>query len=349
MDINHYCMDHGIKYQFPKVFLLFFSGIFIYFLVDRSDLIVYSQEHYSFAFKWGSKGEGNSQFERPHDIEFDSSGNSYVTDRDLHNVQKFTHDGDFIKKWGSKGNQDGQFKQPYSISIDPSDHIYVVDKNNHRIQIFDVEGNFLAKIDSAIGSSNTSFNNPEDMARDPSTGNIYLTDTYNNRIVKLDKNYNFILEWGKVGEGPGEFDHPHGIGVDSFGNVYVNDLNSPRIQKFDSEGQFIKQWGSEGTGPGELTPPLEHLFVDESDYVWLVDGEANPRIQKFDTEGNFVTTVGSGPCIIEEEVKKDPVRMTEPLMCDGELHQPEHAFIDTEGNLYVIDRGNQRIVVYSPK
>ena len=162
-------MDHGINYQFPKVFLLFFSGIFIYFLVDRSDLTVYSQEHYSFAFKWGSKGEGNSQFERPHDIEFDSSGNAYVTDRDLHNVQKFTHDGDFIKKWGSKGSQDGQFKQPYSISIDPSDHIYVVDKNNHRIQIFDVEGNFLAKIDSAIGSSNTSFNNPEDMARDPST------------------------------------------------------------------------------------------------------------------------------------------------------------------------------------
>ena len=140
-----------------------------------------------------------------------------------------------------------------------------------------------------------------------STGNIYLTDTYNNRIVKLDKNYNFILEWGKVGEGPGEFDHPHGIGVDSLGKVYVNDLNSPRIQKFDSEGQFIKQWGSEGTGPGEFTPPLEHLFVDQSDYVWLVDGEANPRIQKFDTEGNFVTTVGSGPCIIEEEVKKDPV------------------------------------------
>jgi tripartite motif-containing protein 71 len=90
----------------------------------------------------------------------------------------------------------------------------VVDLSNHRIQIFDVDGNFLNKIDSAIGSSNVSFNQPEDMAHDPNTGDIYLTDTGNNRIVKFDENYQFILEWGEVGEGPGEFDHPHGIGVD---------------------------------------------------------------------------------------------------------------------------------------
>ena len=49
--------------------------------------------------------------------------------------------------------------------------------------------------------------------------------------------------------------------------------------------------GSEGTGPGEITPSLEHLFVDQSDHICLVDGEENPRVQKVDTDGNFITSV----------------------------------------------------------
>ena len=49
--------------------------------------------HYVFKFKWGSFGQGNDQFRRPHDIAFDSQGNVFVTDRDNNNVQKFTHNG----------------------------------------------------------------------------------------------------------------------------------------------------------------------------------------------------------------------------------------------------------------
>ena len=146
----------------------------------------------------------------------------------------------------------------------------------------------------------------------------------------------------------GEFSHPHGIGVDSSGNVYVNDLNTPRIQKFDSNGKFIKQWGSKGKGEGQFTLPLEHLVVDHSDYVWQVDGAENPRVQKFDSSGTFITSVGTGPCIIEDIVKINRTKMSENLPCDGKLHLPEHANIDTNNNLYVVDRGNQRIEVFSP-
>ena len=48
----------------------------------------------------------------------------------------------------------------------------------------------------------------------------------------------------------GQFDHPHGIGLDSKGNIYINTLNEPRIQKFTNDGKFIKEWGSNGTTPG---------------------------------------------------------------------------------------------------
>jgi streptogramin lyase len=303
---------------------------------------------YVFSFKWGSKGFGDGQFLRPHDVEFDSSGNVYVSDRDLNNIQKFDSHGKFITKWGSNGSAIGQFTQPYSISIDGSDNIFVVDKVNNRIQKFDTDGNFIDSVNKVKGSKvNESLDFPEDMAIDHKTHAIFLADTGNNRIIKFDKDFNLVHEWGSKGRGPGEFDHPHGIGVDSRGDVYVNDLNSPRIQKYNSEGKFIMQWGSKGKGPGQFTPPLEHLFVDPSDHVWLVDGMDNPRVQEFNSEGKFITAVGSGPCIIEDKVKENPINMREPLPCDGKLHQPEHAFINSKGDLYVVDRGNHRIEVFS--
>ena len=230
---------------------------------------------------------------------------------------------------------DGEFIFPYSVVIDESDYVYVVDKDNNRIQKFDSNGTFIQKWGPihAPGSLDA-FNLPEAMAIDPSSGNMFITDTFNNRIVKVDSDFNFILDWGKNGTYAGEFDHPHGIGVDSSGNVYVNELDAPRIQKFDSDGNFTKQWGIEGSGNGEFTLGLEHLFVDiPSDSVWQVDGEGNPRIQKFDTDGNFITSVGSGPCIIPDEVKNNEVEMAKYSECDGKLHQPEHASLDSSGNL----------------
>jgi hypothetical protein len=62
----------------------------------------------------------------------------------------------------------------------------------------------------------------------------------------------------------------------------------------------------------------------------MVDGALNPRIQVFDTSGKFITSVG------------------ETGELDGQFKKPEHVNIDTKGNLYVVDRGNQRIQVFSP-
>ncbi|NOJ29681.1 MAG: 6-bladed beta-propeller [Nitrososphaeraceae archaeon] len=307
------------------------------------------EEQYRFVFKWGSNGTDDGQFLRPHGIDFDSQGNVYVTDRDLNNIQKFTSDGKFLYKWGKKGDKKGEFKTPYSVILDKYDKVYVVDRDNNRIQKFDNNGKFIKmwnKFD--IPRSTDNLLRPEAMAIDDSSGNIYITDTGNNRTIKLDDNFNFILEWGSSGKGEGEFTHPHGIGVDSSGNVYVNEISVPRIQKFDENGTFIKQWGSEGTGPGEFDLGLEHLYVDAEDNVWQVDGSSNPRVQKFDIQGNYITSVGSGPCVIPDEVKNDAKKMADYNKCDGGLHRPEHANVDSSGNLYVVDRGNQRIVVFSP-
>jgi hypothetical protein len=77
-------------------------------------------------------------------------------------------------------------------------------------------------------------------------GDIYVADGHgvgtNDRIVKFAKDGHFITAWGKHGKGPGEFDTPHGIALDSGGRVYVADRANNRIQIFEADGKFVTEW-----------------------------------------------------------------------------------------------------------
>jgi len=259
--------------------ILICSMLLVFFILPERNLIMdntvlggkeelLSLINYCFNFKWGSEGSATGQFLRPHDVNFDSKGNVYVSDRDRNDIQKFTPNGTFLMKWGSEGNNAGQFNVPYSIEVDPFDNIYVVDRGNDRIQKFDENGKFVKQWDRPenINGTDQEFASPEDIVINQKTGVIYITDTGNERVLKLDRNFSYILQWGsddgQTSSERGKFDHPHGIDVDSKGDVYVNELENPRIQKFDENGKFVKQWGSEGKGKGEFTPLLEHLEVD---------------------------------------------------------------------------------------
>jgi sugar lactone lactonase YvrE len=304
--------------------------------------------------QFGSLGTGDGQFNRPHDIVFDSKGFLYINDRELNNFQKFSSDGKFISKFGEKGEELGQFKSPYSMAMDSNDNIYVLDRGNDRVQKVSTDGTPLGALYSYDGVFITSnddiakadqkdkkpskeeklkqFASPEAMAIDKE-GNFYVTDTGHNRIIKFDKNFKYLSHYGQEGSGPGQFNHPHGIGVDSDGNILINELNNARIQKFTNDGKFIKQWGSEGKGPGQFTLPLEHLKVDKNDNVFITDGEGNPRVQVFDNDGNFLTQFGKLG------------------VGNGEFQLPEHVAFDEKddkGTVYVVDRGNARIQTFLP-
>ena len=308
---------------------------------------------YSFHSKFGSLGSGEGQFNRPHDIVFDSKGFLYINDRELNNFQKFSLDGKFISSFGENGSDLGQYSSPYSMAIDSNDIIYILDRGNDRIVKVNTEGKVLGALYSIDGqwiTSNdqikdadkkskkdasgkkTQFSSPEAMAIGKD-GNYYVTDTGNNRILKFDKNFKYVSQFGEFGSGPGQFDHPHGIGHDHEGNLYINTLNNAKIQKFTNDGKFIKEWGSEGTGPGQFTLPLEHLKVDPADRIFITDGAGNPRVQVFNTDGKYLTQfgeIGSG---------------------DGQMKKPEHVAFDAKdkkATVYVVDRGNHRMQTFLP-
>ena len=86
------------------------------------------------------------------------------------------------------------------------------------------------------------FRQPTDVAWD-SAGNTYISDGYvNSRIAKYDTHGDWVKSWGERGTGPGQFNLPHTIAVDSRDNIYVGDRSNRRIQVFDTEGRFLRMF-----------------------------------------------------------------------------------------------------------
>ena len=159
-------------------------------------------------------------------------------------------------------------------------------------------------------------------------GNIYVTDTGNDRIQKYDNDGKFILQWGEEGTEDGQFDKLHDVYADPSGQyVYTLELKNHRVQKFTPDGKFILKWGFEDTGGqgAERTP--HQLTVDYNGYVYLTDKNAH-QILKFDGNGNFIEAYGSKGST------------------EGKFLEPHGIVFDRNNNMYVTDMKNSRVQVF---
>ena len=123
---------------------------------------------------------------------------------------------------------------------------------------------------------NQQFGNP-DITIDERTGDIYVADYFNNRVVKFDSDGNVITQWGSQGSADGQFINPQDVGIDSAGFVYVVDTRNHRIQKFTDDGQFVGKWGSQGSADGQFNFP-DRISVDSNNIIYVTD-DGNGRVQ----------------------------------------------------------------------
>ena len=315
------------------------SHIHIVSSLESTRVLANQSGNYTFVKEWGSKGTGDGQFLRPHDLEFDKDNKYlYAADRDGNRIQVFDQNGTFLFKFGQKGQGDGQFLVPYGLDVDVRGHVWVADRGNHRIQQFDGKGNFISKfgnLDGHPSSEPGKFDNPRFVEVDKALKYVYVADSKNNRIEQFDINGNLVRIIGKSGDKPGEFNLPTTIEMDSKGNFFVTERGNERIQKFDSNWKPLLSWGTKGSSDNEFCH-MEHIALDKNDNVYVTDPQSDkgcskqPRVLKFDSNGNFITKFGSYG--------------TEP----GRFIDPEHLAIDNEGNVYVSDRSNNDIQVFSP-
>ena len=191
-----------------------------------------------------------------------------------------------VLAWG-----DHRFLEPHGLRVDREDNVWVTDRALQQIFKFSPEGKLLMTVgtEKVAGVDGTHFNKPADLAF-AADGSFYVADGYgNNRVAKFSADGKFLLDWGKKGTGPGEFDLPHSVAVDAQGLVYVADRNNARIQVFDANGKFLKEWKSEELGrPWSLTiGPDNLLYVVDGGDLKPAPPERN-RVMKLDLDGKIL-------------------------------------------------------------
>ncbi|MBM41139.1 MAG: hypothetical protein CL483_04340 [Acidobacteria bacterium] len=168
-------------------------------------------------------------------------------------------------------------------------------------------------------------------------GNIYLlsrclqnscTGRSESALLKLDPDGQLLLSWGS-----GMFDFPHGLDLDDEGNVWVADQRGHRVVKFDADGNLLLTIGDRGTAgdPPRLNEPTD-VVVAATGEVFITEGHsfvagAN-RVTKYAADGSFLMSwgqTGSAP---------------------GEFNVPHTIALDSQGRLFVGDRGNNRIQIF---
>lgn len=127
------------------------------------------------------------------------------------------------------------------------------------------------------------FDRPIGLAVAPS-GDVYVTDA-RLRVVRLSAAGDYLGQWGREGDGPGEFRNPVAVAVGRDGAVYVADYEQDRIQKFTASGEFLLEFGRSGSGPGEFNGPAG-LAVDDAGAAYVADFY-NHRVQKRQENGAF--------------------------------------------------------------
>ncbi|HVT11031.1 MAG TPA: NHL repeat-containing protein [Fimbriimonadaceae bacterium] len=123
----------------------------------------------------------------------------------------------------------------------------------------------------ATGSGTGQFNHPGKIAVD-NLGRIYVTDTYNYRVVRIDDMTGAgWTAYGHSGSGTGTFNQPSGIAVSSTYQIYVTDPYVGEIIRFDDmTGSNWTTFGSTGTGVGQYSFPVD-IMLDNSGHMIVTD------------------------------------------------------------------------------
>src|SRR5580658_49667 len=212
-------------------------------------------------------------------LAIDDDDRLFVADGKMHRIIVFNPKHD-VENQISEGLVD-----PVGIALDTTNRfLYVVDTQQDQVIVFDAD---TLKLLRRIGTGGKNhyltspgdFGAPQGVAVDKD-GNVYVTDTLNNRVEIFDADGNFISLFGKHGDGPGCFSRPKGIAIDSDGHIWVADEMTDRLQVFNKEGQLLTYIGQ---GHGELPGQFKALVgvaIDKQNRVFTTE-QFPGRLQEF--------------------------------------------------------------------
>ncbi|MGE5652442.1 MAG: 6-bladed beta-propeller [Bacillota bacterium] len=256
-------------------------------------------------------------------------GRVYVSDSAKRAVVVFDIPGQHFFKIGE--DDPGRLLMPLGLDVDGSSNVYVVDSSLKVVQVYDKDGKFLRSI-----GERGDFSRPSGIAVDAEGKRIYVVDTGSvanekHRVRVFDaQTGKHLLDIGKRGTGPGEFNLPRDVVIGRDGLLYVTDGGNFRVQVFRPDGTFVKTFGSIGRQGGQFSRPKE-AAVDLDGNVYVIDS-AFGNFQIFDAEGQLLLAVGS------RSEKDDRAKYM----------LPSGIAVDGDGRVYVVDQYFRKVDVYRP-
>lgn len=307
----------------------------------------------------GSTGSQNgigsqASFNVPQGMAIDVQGNIYVVDVYNHLIRKITSSGDVSTFAGSGqlGSQNGQgiaatFNYPNDIAIDRSGNLFVSDTGNHKIRkitpsgvVSTFAGNGIRNFEDGTGT-NASFNLPAGLVFD-SSNNLYVVDSYNNRIRKITPSavVSTYAGSGENGSSDGEgniatFNLPQGIAIDLNDNLYIADVYNNKIRKITPSAEVSTLAGKLESGSKD-GPAEDATFDSPTDVSFdnfgnlIVADINNHNIRKISPLGFVSTIAGNG-----QRGTKDGTAT------DASFTGPAAIIINRTGEIFITTRDNK--------
>lgn len=200
--------------------------------------------------------------------------------------------GKFVKSIGR-----GLIENAHGLSLDADDNLWITDLARHQVMKLDQDGRVLLTLgEKGVAAWDSGHFNRPTMVAFTAKGELLIGDGYgNSRVGRYTAAGKYLGEWGKKGEGPGEFNIPHSIAIDKAGLIYVCDRGNRRMQIFDATGKYLREWKSEELGRpwGVAIAKDGTLFVvDGGDEAEGGKGQRS-RVLHLTAEGKKIAEFGS--------------------------------------------------------
>jgi DNA-binding beta-propeller fold protein YncE len=324
------------------------------------------------AIQYDFSGYLDGSFVDPMNADADAGGRIFVADRGNDRIQVYGSSGPIfggiklVDVWVDDSRGRFSLDNPDGVDIGPDGTVYTVDNGDDMIKVFSADGQYVDQYGPVLTNTLT-LQNPVGIAIDQA-GFIYVTDEVLDLVVKLNASGEYVAQFGATGNANGQFQYPSGIDPDEAGNIYVADVIAGRIQKFAPNFDFVAAWSEAGETPfdtlldvavygsrlyvtdsgnanavhvldleGNHLDPWEGFNkptgIDTDSYGYVFVGDVEGIISKFSPDGELVVSfanAGSGNGQIG-------VGTVGPRLA-----------LDADGNVYVADYGNQRVVVFEP-
>ena len=303
-------------------------------------------------------------------VAVDGSGNLYIGDANNCRVRKVDGSGTITTVAGAGacafsgdgGPATSAGLEPYGVAVDGSGNLYLADAGNQRVRKVDGSGTITTVAGTGTAgfsgdggpATSAQLNFPVGVAVDGS-GNLYIADSTNNRVRKVDGSGTIttVAGTGTAGfSGDGgaaasaQLNQPLGVAVDGSGNLYIGDWNNHRVRKVDGSGTITTVAGTGTTGfSGDGGPATSAELIQPQGVA--VDGSGNlyiptpsqARVRMVNGSGTITTVAGTG---------------TAGFSGDGgpatsaQLNSPGWAAVDGSGNLFIADSVNNRVRKVEP-